>query len=112
MIDDPPPTDTSNKFGPLQRTWVSSEDGSPIRCYLGMRHRVTWPEIVAYLAEHHPGVDPDTIRLNFATAAWEELPTSEELAKREKWRARQAERQVRWERETYERLKVKFGEET
>jgi hypothetical protein len=63
---------------------------------------------VSHFNQHYPHVLPGDIQLNFATAVWEEPPTADDLAARTAWRTKQAERQERWERETYLRLKAKF----
>jgi hypothetical protein len=99
-------------FGELRReptrAWKKGTEDSPMQCYLGMQGRVTIAHLVEHFAENYPHVDPMQLRLNFATATWEEPPTPADIAYREECRARHAERTEQWERETYERLKVKF----
>jgi hypothetical protein len=90
------------------RAWVTKDEGSPIRCYLGMRHRITLRELVDHFAEHYPHVDPWTLDINYSTVVWEEPPSTEDLAQREQAKRRSDERHAKWERETYDRLKAKF----
>lgn len=91
------------------RSWATKADDSPVRCYLGMKGRITLAELLAHFAEKYPHVDPMTLELNYSTVVWEEPPTADDLAQREEHRAWHAERQARWERDTYERLKAKFA---
>jgi hypothetical protein len=92
------------------RSWASiKDDDSTMHCYLGMSGRVTVASLIAHFKEHYPHVDPMGLRLNVATIVWEEPPTEDDLAKRDKWRAEKAERTERWERDTYERLKAKYA---
>lgn len=90
------------------RCWESKDDDSQMRCYLGMRHRITVGELVEHFAEKYPHVDPMTLNLNYATATWSEPPTSDDLAQREARRADSAQRQARWEADMYAKLKAKF----
>lgn len=94
------------------RAWKTQGDDSPMVCFLGMRHRVTLAEIRDHFAEHYPHVDLWSVELNYSTAKWEEPPTPEDVAARVAARANHVERQERWERETYERLKLKFEGES
>ena len=93
------------------RTWISKSDDSQMHCYLGMKGRVPLGELIAHFAEKYPHVDPMTIELNYATATWSEPPTPEDIAQREANRLRHDERQERWERETYDRLKLKYEDD-
>jgi hypothetical protein len=90
------------------RSWKTADDDSGMRCYLGMQGRVTLRELLEHFAEEYPHVDPMTLALNFATVVWDEPATPEDIAQREAFRAKQADRQERWERDTYARLKAKF----
>ena len=92
----------------LRRHWQTAADDSDMRCYLSMKNRVTLREFMDYLTEDHPHIDPWSVQLNFGTATWTDRPTEEELAAREQWRAKQADRQEAWERQAYDRLKAKF----
>lgn len=91
-----------------RRSWKSSADDSPMHCYLGMHHRITMPELVAYFAEHYPHVDPNTLQMNFITVVWDEPATEEERTRRTEHHAAHDARHAKWERDTYERLKEKF----
>lgn len=91
-----------------RRTWQSFDDDSQMRCYLGVKGRVTLAELVDHFAERYPHVDPMTLDLNFVTATWDEPPTADDIAKRESWRAQKAERHACWERDMYAKLKAKF----
>lgn len=93
---------------PSSRAWATADEDSPMVCYLGMEGRVTIGELIEHFAEKYPHVDPMALRLNCATVKWEEAPTPEDIASREKNRAWQAARQERWERDAYARLKEKF----
>lgn len=91
------------------RSWQTSEDDSQMRCYLGMKGRVSIGELIDHFKKNYPHVDPMKIELNYATAVWEEAPTVEDLSRRARWRAEKAARLEAWERETYIRLKKKFA---
>jgi len=90
------------------RSWKTVDDNSEMSCYLGMQGRVTVRELIDHFKAQYPHVDPMTVALNFVTAVWAEPATPEDIAQREAWRAKQAARTERWERETYDRLKAKF----
>jgi hypothetical protein len=94
-----------------QRSWVNLDDG-PMRCYLGIKERITIRELIDHFAEHYPHVDPMTLNLNYTTAVWEEPPNADDLAKRAAFTAEKAQRHERWERETYAKLKAKFERST
>lgn len=91
-----------------RRRWQTNSDDSQMRCYIGMKGRVSIGELVEHFAEKYPHVDPMSLDLNFSSATWEEPPTADDIAKREESRTWQAQRTERWERETYDRLKKKF----
>lgn len=56
------------------------------------------------------GLDPNAVVLSGGHFKWESPQTDEELARWEQYGREQAERNERWERETYERLKKKFNQ--
>jgi len=91
-----------------RRCW-KDKNYATMTCYMGMEGRVPLGELIAHLAEHHPHIDPLAVELNYATAKWDDLPTTSDRIKLEASQRRQAERQEEWERETYERLKVKYA---
>jgi hypothetical protein len=103
----------SERFGQLRRepsrSWKTSDDDSAMRCSLGMEGRVTLREILDHFAEKYPHVDPMCLEFNFATVVWDEPPTADDMADRQKRRADHAARTERWERETLERLTAKYA---
>lgn len=97
------------EFKKPNRSRVTHDADSPMRSYMAVDGRVTVRELVAYMEENHPHIDPFGVELNFATAVWEDYQTDQE---REQYRRHLADRERRteeWERQTYERLKAKFG---
>ena len=103
------------EFGALRRrpsrSWKKDGDDSPMSCYLGMEYgRITLAELISHFEENYPHVDPMALRINFPTVVWEEPPTAEDVEKRRAVRAWHEERTASWERDTYERLKAKFGD--
>jgi hypothetical protein len=95
-----------------RRMWDTADDDSHIRCYLGIRGRTTLADLVEHLLEKYPLTDSRTLvlQMNHVTAIWEEPPTVDDVKKRHALREWNAARTEKWERETYARLKVKFGE--
>jgi hypothetical protein len=91
-----------------RRCWESKDDDSQMRCYLGMKGRVTLGELVEHFAEKYPHVDPMMLNLNYCTATWSEPPNADDVALRERNRAWTAERRDRWEADMYVKLKAKF----
>ncbi len=55
-------------------------------------------------------LDPADVKVSAAHLKWLSEQTDEERAERETWRKAAAQRQEKWERETYTRLKAKFEE--
>jgi hypothetical protein len=103
----------SETFGQLRRepsrSWKTGDDNSDMRCYLGMEGRVTLREILDHFAEKYPHVDTMDLQFNFATVVWDEPPTPDDIADRQRRRADHAARTERWERETLERLTAKYA---
>lgn len=93
--------------GSPRRRW-KTKDYDVMTCYLGMSGRISLGDLLDHFTERYPHVDIRTVELNFATVIWDESPTVDDRAKLAADQAWQAERQKRWERETYERLKAKF----
>ena len=92
-----------------RRCWVNDEDDM-MRCYLGgMKGRVPLGELLDHFAKKYPHVDVRTVELNYCTAVWEEPSTEADRAQRQAWRKHHADRIEKWERETYARLKAKYG---
>lgn len=91
------------------RSWVSDEEDSDMRNYLGMKGRVSMADVLRHFAERYPHVRPDDIQINFGTVVWEDRPTHVEIADREAWRKKKADRLEEWERSTLARLKEKYG---
>jgi len=92
-----------------RRSWKNHAYDT-MSCYLSMKGRVPLGELLDHFAEKYPHVDPRELQLNYVTIKWEETPTAEEVAKLEAWRADREQRQERWERQTYERLKAKYAD--
>src|SRR4051812_18242402 len=57
------------------------------------------------------GLDPAAMRITSTHVRYQSPETAEERARLEEWKAKQAERTERWERETYERLREKFEDD-
>jgi hypothetical protein len=91
-----------------QRTWVSHDPESKIRCHLGLKGRVTLGDLYRHFAEHYPDVDFWNVEWAAASATWEDEPTEAERKQRAEWVRKQRERTENWERKTYERLRAKF----
>lgn len=98
----------SENIGHCSRSWISHDNDSDVSVYITMEHRITVQEFLDYMAQQHPEVDLAQAQLNFATVRWVDRPTERELATREEWRTRQAERHEAWERKIYAELKAKF----
>jgi hypothetical protein len=87
--------------------WVSQQ--SDVRkVYVTIDGKATIAEIVAHAQSLDPPANPDELLLS-GSYTWTRPNTAEEQAQRDKWRAEAAARHDEWERETYERLKAKFG---
>jgi hypothetical protein len=117
------------EFREPNRSWVSHDDDSPMRNYMGMSGRISVASLLAHMATIAPRVRPEEMMLNWATVVWEDESTDEEQAKRREWVQRQAkrrewvqrqaerrewvqrqaERTEEWERKTYARLSEKFA---
>lgn len=93
---------------PSSRSWKTKDDDSQMRCYLGMEGRVTVRELISHFEEKYPHVDPMHLELNYATVAWDEPPTDDDIAKREANIVWRNERQEAWETSMYAKLKAKF----
>lgn len=100
------------EFGEFRRqptkSWKKEDDHSGMTCYLGMSGRLTIRDIFAHFAEHYPHVDPMDLRLNFATAVWDEPATEDDIALRQAQRASYLRKTEQWEREQLARLKEKY----
>jgi hypothetical protein len=90
--------------------WRWEADDSDVRIgYLAMDGRVSLDQLIETMRELAPDVAPRDIQVNWATVVWSRPATPEELAERQQWRDRQAERTERWERDTLARLARKYG---
>jgi len=78
-----------------------------IICSLGVR-KVTIDELRDHFVVHYPEVDFGSLEIGGLRLQWEDAPTPEELALRERQRRAYDERHAEWERKTFERLKAKF----
>lgn len=94
----------------LTRSWVNTDPGSLIRCYMSVDGRVSIRDLTDYFAQHHPHVNVPDVTVSFSTLAWEEMPTEQDHAERDRHTEARRLRTEKWERETYERLKLKFEE--
>lgn len=91
------------------RSWKTGDDDAQMRCYLGMQGRITLRDLLDHFAEKYPHVDTMDLQFNFATVVWDEPPTPDDVALRQKHRADQAARTEAWERKTYDRLRAKYA---
>lgn len=98
----------TGSFKEIRRNIISEADDDHRSCYMGMDGRVTVADLIDHLQAVAPGKGLDEIGINFATVRWVDDATPEEKQARADWRAANAERREKWERETYERLKAKF----
>jgi len=57
---------------------------------------------------HQRGLSPDEVTITGGHLKWTSPETAEERERREQFEAERDERQLRWERETYDRLRAKF----
>lgn len=96
------------EFEEVRRSWATKGEDSPMRCYMGVKGRVTLGELMTHIQEIYPNVAVSDVELNFATAVWEEPPTADDLRKRQEARDKHERRIEEWERETYERLRRKY----
>jgi hypothetical protein len=97
------------KIKEARRSRTSSKPDSTITVYMGMEGRLPLGELLDYLSEHHPHIDPRLVELNYATAKWEEPATDEDRAKWEAHRLDSVRRREAWELKTYEELRAKYG---
>lgn len=96
-------------FGEIRRNIISKDDDDHRSCYMGMQGRLSLADLIDHLSVVAPGKSLDEIGINFATVKWVDDATDEEKRDRAERQRRADERHAQWERETYERLKVKFG---
>jgi hypothetical protein len=92
----------------VNRYWQTKDPESGMRVYAAMEGRITLGEFLTYMAENHPHIDPNSVNLNWGTATWEDRPTEEEVAERERQRRWSQSRHDAWERRTWEKLKAKY----
>lgn len=95
-----------------QRTWISGDADSKIKCRLGMKGKVTLNEFYKHFADNYPDIDFWNIELAAATAMWEDSPTEVEHQQRADWSEKQRQRAEAWERKTLARLKAKYEPES
>lgn len=58
---------------------------------------------------HQRGLSPDEVRVTGGQLKWQSPETLEETARREEYERDRDARHEKWERETYEKLRAKFG---
>lgn len=73
-----------------------------------MEGRVSLDQLIEHLQHIAPRHTLSDFYLNVATVSWEDDATAEEQAELAEWRRRRDERNSKWERETYLRLREKF----
>lgn len=83
--------------------------GRQMRRRVGQVRDVTITDLVKRVAEL--GQSPDNVMLTAAHLVWHSPETDEEVEARTGYEAAAAARTAKWERDTYERLKVKAREE-
>lgn len=93
----------------LRWSWESADNNIRVG-YVSCRGRVTPAEIVDHIRAITPDVNPDDIQVNYATVVWRRPATEEEIADRQRQRANADARREAWERQTWERLRRKYGE--
>lgn len=69
-------------------------------------HDATVAEMVDWCMQR--GLDPEVVKLSGGHVKWESPETDAERARREEYAEKAAARHDQWERETYERLKIRF----
>lgn len=74
---------TSGPRVDLYRTWKPNTGTPGMRCKLTIGDQITLRDLVDYLAEHHPHVDPWQTVVNCPEIYWYEPPTAQDLAERE-----------------------------
>jgi len=96
---------------PREIRWSWKSRDNMIRTgYLAVDGRVTLAELNDLMLRVAPGVSPAAIEINWATIVWDREATAEEIAQRREAERRHDERHEAWERETYARLRDKYGE--
>ena len=92
-----------------RRCWVNDEDDM-MRCYLGgMKGRVPLGELLDHFCKEVPARRRQDGRVELLHGSMGGPSTEADRAQRQVWRKHHADRIEKWERETYARLKVKYG---
>lgn len=102
--------DEQPRIDPAPRRYFKSHKDSEnprIVCYLGVR-KMTIDELRDHFVVHYPEVDFGSLEIGGIQLRWEDAPTEEELAARERQRRNHDERHAKWEREMFAKLKAKF----
>ena len=89
--------------------WTSRKNSDEITVYETVSGRPSVADLLAHLQEVAPHAPLDEIGINYATVKWTRPATPEEQAKRAEQERKHDERHEQWEKETYERLKAKYG---
>jgi hypothetical protein len=100
--------EVKGSFRAIRRSFITKDNDDQRACYMAVDGRVSIPDLIAHLEAVAPGTPIEAFGLNFATVAWVDEATEDERRDRAAWRAEWAERHEQWERETYERLRLKF----
>lgn len=93
----------------LRWHWESNNNNTRVG-YVSCEGRVSLAEIVEHIRAITPEVNPDDIRVNFATVTWTREATPEEIADRRERMHRHDARHEEWERRTLGRLLRKYGQ--
>jgi hypothetical protein len=101
----------TGSFREINRNIISESDDDHRSCFMGMDGRVTLAALIDHLREVAPGKGLDEIGINFGTVRWVDAATDAEKRTRAEWREKSAAQKAKWERETYERLRLKFESE-
>ncbi|WP_146079393.1 hypothetical protein [Rathayibacter sp. AY2B9] len=97
--------------GEINRTKNRSYSENQRHNYVGMKGRVSLPDLLAYLEKHAPGVPLENVGLNWATVVWVDAATPEEIAENERAKARQKARRREGELRMLAELRAKYPEE-
>ncbi|HEX5522782.1 MAG TPA: hypothetical protein VFX53_05010 [Pedococcus sp.] len=91
-----------------RRSWLTKDNWADMRVYMGIQGSIPLSDLVAYLAERDVSLANATV--NFGTVSWVEPATGEEIESRRAAKEKSDQRHAQWERETWERLRAKYGD--
>lgn len=93
----------------IRWTWQSRDNDLRV-AYMAVDGRISIADLIDRMTELAPGVDMADVHINWATVVWTRPATADELTCREEANRRDNERHEQWERQTYDRLKKKYGD--